>query len=84
MDWTSPVSVESRLLLPDIGMERRLEGCGAFVAQARMPPARIIEAFDIFANGFGCLPAGRVRRPPDKLGLDRLERKRCPLPTLTV
>ena len=32
--WTSPVSVESRLLLPDSGIERCLEGCGAFVAQA--------------------------------------------------
>ena len=32
--WTSPISVESRLLLPDGGMERLLEGCGAGVAQA--------------------------------------------------
>ena len=34
VEWTSPVSVESRLLLPDGGMERLLEGCGAGVAQA--------------------------------------------------
>ena len=32
--WTSPILVESRLLLPDGGMERLLEGCGAGVAQA--------------------------------------------------
>ena len=32
--WTSPVSVESRLLLPDGGMECLFEGCGAGVAQA--------------------------------------------------
>ena len=32
--WSSPLSVESRLLLPDGGMERLLEGCGAGVAQA--------------------------------------------------
>ena len=59
--------MESRFLLPDGGMERLLEGCGAGLAEARMPPARVMEAFDVFTSGFGSLQTRRVRRPTDQL-----------------
>ena len=55
--WTSPGLAESRCLLFFVGVERRFEGGGADVAQARMPPARVIEAFDVLPNGVGSLPA---------------------------
>ena len=55
--WTSPDLVESRLLLPRCGLEPRLEGSRADVAEAGVSPAGVIEPFDVLANGFGCLPA---------------------------
>ena len=55
--WTSPDLVESVCLLLFVRAERRLEGGRAHVAQARIPPARVIEAFDVLANGVACLPA---------------------------
>ena len=55
--WTSPDLVESLCLLFFVRVERGLESGRAHVAQARMPPARVIEAFDVLANGVACLPA---------------------------
>lgn len=49
--WTSPDSVESHLLFHFAGAERRFERCRADVAEAGVPPARIIETFDVLANG---------------------------------
>jgi response regulator RpfG family c-di-GMP phosphodiesterase len=57
--WTSPDLVESRSLLPCRRREPRLEVCGADVAEARVPSARVIEAFDVLANLFGGLGARR-------------------------
>jgi hypothetical protein len=45
--WTSPDLVESHSLLPCRRREPRLEGCRANVAEARVPSARVIEAFDV-------------------------------------
>ncbi len=71
--WTSPDLVESDLLFPVPGPVLRLEGCWADVAEARVPSARVIEAFDILANGLGGLLACREGSPPDQLGLHGLE-----------
>ena len=49
--WTSPDLVESHFLRRVVGLECCLECGGAYVAKARMPPPRVIEAFDVKANG---------------------------------
>jgi integrase len=71
--WTSPGSVESHSLFLFAGSERCFERDRTDVAEARMPAARIIEAFDVFTNGLAGLVARCKRRAPDQLGLDRLE-----------
>ncbi len=50
-NWTFPDLVESHFLRLVVGLEVCFECCGAFVAKARMPPLRIVEAFDVKANG---------------------------------
>ena len=57
--WTSPDLVESHSLLPCRRREPRLEGCRANVAEARVPSARVIEAFDVLSYLFGGLGARR-------------------------
>ena len=58
-EWTSPDLVESHSLLPCRRREPRLEGCRANVAEARVPSARVIEAFDVLSYLFGGLGARR-------------------------
>ena len=65
--WTYPDLVESRLLFPCGGTERGLEGGRARVAEARMPSARVIEPFDVLANGLARLRARREGCAPDQI-----------------
>ncbi len=66
-DWTSPDLVESQLLFLLAGAERRFERGRADIAEAGVPPAGVIEPFDILANGLAGLVARREGRAPDQL-----------------
>jgi ABC-type amino acid transport substrate-binding protein len=56
LDWTSPLSVESVFSSRSRRM-RPFERCGADIAEARMTPAWVIEAFDVMSNRAACLVA---------------------------
>ena len=72
-EWTSPDLVESHLLFPVGRVMRGLERCRTDIANARMPPARIVEPLDVFSNCLAGLIASCKCSPPDQFGLDGLE-----------
>jgi len=71
--WTSPDSVESQSLFLLAGSERCFECCRTDVTEARVPPARVIEAFNVLANGRAGLVSGREGNAPDQFRFDGLE-----------
>jgi hypothetical protein len=65
--------VESHSLLFLAGAELGFVRCRAEIAEAGVPPAGVIEALDVLANGHARLGTRGKGRAPDQPGLDRLE-----------